>query len=293
MGYESSRLSFRSGPFEFESVGPRLPFDRRTLVAAAERAYREIRGALHQPDDLESMRIVFVEGVGRATRDGVMLPTDYRTEIPLSEARYFEIYLKHEMVHFGVQVHWRWSPAPPSLLNEGLAQWLAEAPVSASTQGFSYEEFVLGLVRSGRYVPLRSFMLNHHFLGLRSDGRIVKESAAFVGFLLERWGAEKLRAAFERAAPRDERGSTTFPMPRALRDVYGEVLEGLEVTWHAYLNREILDSARAVAAIHRAYAGRTDLKPEPRCPRCGARTEAVADCPDCGASPDHELVVLD
>ena len=165
-------------------------------------------------------------------------------EIFVQADRFPATRLRHELAHvfagafgdpaFGVSLHWRFvGPIPIPRLAGGLVEGLAEAADFDNPDGRSTtHEEAAAMLALGQAPDLRS-ALGAGFT-LESGPRAYTLVGSFCRFLLERYGAEKLRGLYRSAGD--------------FATVYGRDLPALEADWRAFLAALPLpESSRAQA----------------------------------------------
>jgi hypothetical protein len=152
-----------------------------------------------------------------------------RTSGPLGPDGWFELLLRHELVHLLIESAWGRGPA---LLWEGLPIALADARVRAR-YGISYRDHCRAVAAAGRLVPLGELVLASSFYARRTDPRVDLQAGAFCGWLLQQGAlpalAELLRSWHPPTPDRPVVDLTALP------DLLGEDLLGLERRWRASL----------------------------------------------------------
>ncbi len=73
-----------------------------------------------------SVKLIFGVQSGYVRPEGIYLPSEFPPGPGYSTQDNFRVYLKHELVHYLLQIEYRVNPMPPSFINEGVAQSLAE-----------------------------------------------------------------------------------------------------------------------------------------------------------------------
>ena len=129
----------------------------------------------------------------------------------------------HEVVHFMTDPIGR----PPRAIAEGTVFWIQD-----DINGVPVEEAMKQLVRANQFPPLRNLFEYNLFMSL--DGRIsIPCSASFVGFLVDRFGVDKLMELYAAS-----NGMNSYDaMAMAVNKVYEIPLSEIETAWR---NREIL-----------------------------------------------------
>ena len=165
-------------------------------------------------------------------------------EIFLHSARFPARHLRHELAHifagafgdplFGISLQWRfWGPLPLPHLAGGLIEGIAMAADFGDPPGRStLHEESAAMIALGQAPELRR-ALGAGFT-LESGPRAYTLVGSFCRFLLDRFGAAKLRALYRSAG--------------AFEAVYGRDLVELEKDWRAFLAKlPVDDEARAEA----------------------------------------------
>lgn len=133
----------------------------------------------------------------------------------------------HEVVHFMTDPIGR----PPRAMAEGLVFWLHD-----DVDGMPIEQAMGTLVRADLFPPLRNLLDYNLFTAV--DPRISMPCAAsFIGFLVDRFGMEKLMDLFAAA-----NGSNSYDSAAiAVEKTYGIPLTELEAAWR---NRQTLRASQ-------------------------------------------------
>jgi hypothetical protein len=155
--------------------------------------------------------------------------------------------LRHEMAHvfagafgdrlFGVSLTVRfWGPLPLPRLASGLVEGIAVAADYTDPDGGStVHQEAAAIVADGRAPPLAE-VVGAGFSTL-SGPRAYTLAGSFCHFLLQRWGAEKLRALYRSAGD--------------FEGVYGIPLAALETEWRQFLGTQKLSAEQRARARER------------------------------------------
>jgi len=133
----------------------------------------------------------------------------------------------HEVVHFITDPIGR----PPRSLAEGLVFWLLD-----DIDGMTVEDAMKRLIRANAYPPLRNLLEYNLFMALEAQISMPC-AASFVGFLVDRFGKEKLMEFFAAA-----NGMNSYDaVATAVNKVYGVPLSEIEAAWR---NRQTLRASQ-------------------------------------------------
>jgi len=168
------------------------------------------------------------EAVGAAN---TLYAKPWTREIFVNAERFPARRLRHELAHvfaaafgdpvFGIALAWRWlGPLPVPNLASGLVEGIAEAADFGNPTGRStLHQEAATLLALGK-APDLAQALGAGF-SIESGPRAYTIAGSFCRFLLDRWGANKLRALY--------RSAGDFPA------VYGQSLPDLERQWRTFL----------------------------------------------------------
>jgi hypothetical protein len=168
------------------------------------------------------------DAVGAAT---TLFAKPWLREIFVQADRFPAQRLRHEMAHvfasafgdwlFGVSLAWHlWGPIPVPRLATGLIEGLAEAADFDNPGGrFTTHEEAAAMIALGKAPPLER-AIGAGF-SLESGPRAYTIAGSFGRFLLDRFGAAKLRAIYRSAGDFEQ--------------VYGVSLASLEADWRTFL----------------------------------------------------------
>jgi len=283
------------GRYIFTTDAQVFPFEIEEMAELAEEAYRENLKKLQGPDDLKELPIYFSNDGGHISQNGLVLMESFPSGKTYTEKDYFKYLVKHEMVHYLVQVHWLWNPGPCAFLNEGLAQSISEGEFIHRFYGFSYHQFVKELIVTGSYLNLRQFVSTDIFLECRDkDGRVISENSSFCGYLISHYGMEIYKAAFKKANSPISRNHYEFNLLRVLRTVYGRSLDGLEEEWIAFLDTvetvEGLDNL-----VNKKYSQGQPLPTLEglRCASCGYIMMETGNCAECSYDRTIQITIIE
>jgi hypothetical protein len=221
-------------------------------------------------------------------------------EIYVQAERFPASRLRHELAHvfaggfgdslFGVSLAWRWwGPLPVPHLGTGLIEGVAEAADFGDPDGrATLHQQARAMIALGQ-APSLARVMGAGF-SAESGARAYVLAGSFCRFLLDRFGADKLRAIY--------RSAGDFAV------VYGLSLAELEKSWRAFLETQPLDArdeARAKErfrkpAIFRKVCARelAERVAEAR-DRMGSMPDAAASLLDsvCRDDPDEPVYRLD
>jgi hypothetical protein len=136
--------------------------------------------------------------------------------------------LRHEATH-ALERRWAGRGERLLMMSEGLAVWAAGGHFKPEPLA----ERAAALLALGRYKPLAD--LAPDFYDEQHDISYL-EAGAFVQYLADRYGTDRLRQLYASFQPRPN-ASDTDTLDRALRSVYGRSLADLEVDWLAELRQ--------------------------------------------------------
>jgi hypothetical protein len=168
------------------------------------------------------------EAVGAAT---TLFAKPWTHEIFVQADRFPAQRIRHEMAHvfgsafgdpaFGVSLAWRfWGPLPFPVLATGLIEGMAEAADFDNPSGrFTTHEEAAAMVALGKAPPVERAI--GAAFSLESGPRAYTIAGSFCRFLLERFGADKLRAIYRSAGDFEK--------------VYGQPLSALATGWRTFL----------------------------------------------------------
>ena len=171
---------------------------------------------------------------------GTLFAKPWTREIFVQAERFPAQRLRHELAHvfagafgdrwFGIALAWRfWGPLPVPRLASGLVEGLAEAVDFTNPGGRSTtHEEAAAMLALGQAPPLAR-ALGAGFTA-EAGPRAYTIAGSFCRFLLDRFGAAKLRALYQSAGD--------FPA------VYGRELGALEQEWRAFLSSLPVDERR-------------------------------------------------
>ncbi len=174
----------------------------------------------------------------------------WRREIYVQAERFPASHLRHELAHvfaagfgdsvFGVALAWRfWGPLPVPHLSTGLIEGVAEAADFGDPEGrATLHQQARAMIGLGQ-APSLARVMGAGF-SAESGARAYVLAGSFCRFLLDRFGADKLRAAYRSAGD--------------FLSVYGLSLAELEQSWRAFLQTQPLearDEARAKERFRR------------------------------------------
>jgi hypothetical protein len=163
---------------------------------------------------------------------GTLYTKPWTGEIFLHADRFPAQRLRHELAHifasafgdrlFGISLAWRWwGPIPLPRLASGLVEGVAEAADFGNPSGRStLHEEAAAMLALGQAPPLAQ-AVGVGFTAL-SGPRAYTIAGSFCSFLLERFGAAKLRALYRSAGD--------------FAKIYGQPLDALEKEWRRFLS---------------------------------------------------------
>lgn len=165
---------------------------------------------------------------------------------------YFKMLFKHELTHL---ITFTWGIAP-IIFWEGIPVYFADNQYRDN----SYHKYSKAFINNGVLYNLKYFIEGHKYLGRRFDFRIDIECGSFVGFLYEKYGADKLREVFQNyhhPSPEEPfNGANTV-----LEKVYSKKLSDLEKDWIKFLEDEIeSDSAIEEKIKNKKFYKRIPIK---------------------------------
>jgi hypothetical protein len=155
--------------------------------------------------------------------------------------------LRHELAHvfagafgdslFGVSLAWRWwGPLPVPRLGTGLIEGVAEAADFGDPEGrATLHQLARAMIALGQ-APSLARVMGAGF-SAESGARAYVLAGSFCRFLLDRFGADKLRAAYRSAGD--------------FEAVYGLPLTELEKSWRAFLETQPVDARDEARAKER------------------------------------------
>ena len=168
-------------------------------------------------------------------------------EIYVQAERFPAPRLRHELAHvfaggfgdsvFGVSLSWRlWGPLPVPHLGTGLIEGVAEAADFGDPDGrATLHQQARAMIALGQ-APSLARVMGAGF-SVESGARAYVLAGSFCRFLLDRFGADKLRAAYRSAGN--------------FLAVYGLPLAELEKTWRVFLETQPLDGRDEARAKER------------------------------------------
>jgi hypothetical protein len=168
---------------------------------------------------------------------GTLFAKPWRREIYVQAERFPAPWLRHEMAHvfaaafgdslFGLSVAWRrWGPLPVPNLAMGLVEGVAEAAAFGDHDGrATLHQQARAMIALGQ-APSLARVMGAGF-SVESGARAYVLAGSFCRFLLDRFGADKLRAVYRSAGD--------------FVAVYGLPLAELEKSWLAFLETQPLD----------------------------------------------------
>jgi hypothetical protein len=168
-------------------------------------------------------------------------------EIYVQAERFPAPRLRHELAHvfaggfgdslFGVSLAWRWwGPLPLPHLGTGLIEGVAEAADFGDPEGrATLHQQARAMIALGQ-APSLARVMGAGF-SVQAGARAYVLAGSFCHFLLDRFGADKLRAAYRSAGD--------------FSAVYGLSLAELEKSWRAFLENQPLDARDEARAKER------------------------------------------
>jgi len=178
---------------------------------------------------------------------GTLYAKPWRREIYVQAERFPAPRLRHELAHvfagafgdplFGVSLAWRWwGPLPVPHLAMGLIEGLAEAADFGNPEGrATLHQEARAMIALGQ-APALGRLMGASF-SFESGPRAYVLAGSFCRFLLDRYGATKLRLAYRSAGD--------------FAAAYGRSLAELETDWHAFLETQPLDALAEARAKER------------------------------------------
>ena len=138
--------------------------------------------------------------------------------------------LAHEVGHI---VHWHSLPGSESLLDEGIATWMAGKYYLTWQGGTDFHAQVRSFAERGMYIPPFEYEPARASPDKCVQERdiVYTELASFVDFLVTRYGIGQLHLLLETTpGPRIEDNTVVIELPR-YEEVYGKGLSELEYEW--------------------------------------------------------------
>jgi tetratricopeptide (TPR) repeat protein len=178
---------------------------------------------------------------------GTLYAKPWMREIYVQAEHFPASRLRHELAHvfagafgdslFGVSLAWRWwGPLPVPHLGTGLIEGVAEAADFGDPDGrATLHQQARAMIALGQ-APSLARVMGAGF-SAESGARAYVLAGSFCRFLLDRFGADKLRAAYRSAGD--------------FEAVYGSPLAELEKSWRAFLETQPLDARDEARAKER------------------------------------------
>ena len=224
----------------------------------------------------------------------------WRREIYVQAERFPASHLRHELAHvfaagfgdsvFGVSLAWRfWGPLPVPHLGTGLIEGVAEAADFGDPEGrATLHQQARAMIALGQ-APSLARVMGAGF-SAESGARAYVLAGSFCRFLLDRFGADKLRAVYRSAGD--------------FLSVYGFSLAELEQSWLAFLQTQPLDARdearakerfRRPAIFHKVCARELAERVAEARERMGSMPEMAVNLLDsvCRDEPDEPAYRLD
>jgi tetratricopeptide (TPR) repeat protein len=178
---------------------------------------------------------------------GTLYAKPWMREIYVQAEHFPASRLRHELAHvfagafgdslFGVSLAWRWwGPLPVPHLGTGLIEGVAEAADFGDPDGrATLHQQARAMIALGQ-APSLARVMGAGF-SAESGARAYVLAGSFCRFLLDRFGADKLRAAYRSAGD--------------FEAVYGSPLAELEKSWRDFLDTQPLDARDEARAKER------------------------------------------
>lgn len=233
---------------KIDKANPRVNIPDFDVIKPAKEVYFELIEQLDFEPTSFTLRIIFGVDRGTIKNDGIYLPSRFEAGATFSEQDGYKTYLKHELVHYLLQILYKINPVPTSFINEGTAQSQAEGLWMKPCFGFDYHDLAAEIFRQDQYVPLRDFLDSRVFLNnvwRPFDPVLVSQTTSFCGWLIQEYGITRWKEVFRRA--KHDEINSAHQTQRAIESVLEGEFDQLISKWKAAVSsRKSLEAEQKV-----------------------------------------------
>ncbi len=183
--------------------------------------------------DWQKVPIIFIEkGLGSGVSGDVITLSPHKVGNGYSSLDWVELLFSHELTHELLERYWG-SPSPV-IFWEGIPIYFADNKVRLRLFGKSYHQYCNIFLKNNLLFPINKILLSHIYYAKRYDYRIDVQAGSFAGFLLEKYGNEKMRNIFQNYIPPTPE-NPIMNINSLLYDSYEKNLNELEKEWYSFL----------------------------------------------------------
>lgn len=209
---------------------------------------------------------------------------------PLTPLIWFELLFSHELVHALTDKIWKgeWL----SIFLEGLPVYISDHSIRKKALNLSYHEQSRALLVENKLLRLEHIIMGANYFNYRTDWRIDIQSGSFVGFLIENYGMNKLKAIVERYSPPTPK-KPYIKINHILEDETGIDLSSLENIWKNFLLKNVKENNVAYKKVLQANFNDLLKTSSTHCQYCyHPLKDNLSICPSCKGDNTIELHIV-